>query len=177
MFSASRLCSAEARIHPLAYRFRNADSEPVKGAAQNLANGCAAFWHRASGGNAVVGAFMPYLNRTQDVLRACEAYEADFGQPCRMRDEAFLDQLLPLNEMAVQSLKAAYEDTGWSRSTRELVARTDKAEAEATDALIALRTSGGSNIVPIDWSRVDRSIAALRDTDRADAAVSMEGAA
>jgi hypothetical protein len=166
MPSPTRLASTEARVGALAYAFNNADATQIEAAAANLANGCAAFWHR-SGGNSAPAAFMSYLNRTQDVQRAWEAYQRDFNRPSRMRDEAMLDQLLPLNELAVHSLLDAYAATGWHRSMRELVARTDKAE---------------DVILPLDKDRIEADARATysgasRVAPPADAVRQMEGVA
>lgn len=160
MPSPTRLASTEARVSALAYAFNNADSEPMKAAAENLANGCPAFWHKA-GGNSVPATFITGLNIAQDVKRAWSIWEASFGQPSRMRGEAMLDQLLPLNEMAVHSLLDAYAELDSFRSAKELSARVDRAESEAVDALRKLRADGGNATFPLDWSRVDEAARAV----------------
>jgi hypothetical protein len=92
MPSSFAQAAALSRITALAYSLDNADAPAMDDAATNLANGCPAFWHRATGGNAVVGGFMAHLNRTQDVIRAFKEVEADFGT-CRMGEPRFLDAL------------------------------------------------------------------------------------
>lgn len=157
----TKLASALSRIEALAYRFDNADKLDMPEAAQNLANNCPAFWHRATSGNAAVGGFMFYLNRTQDVVRAWELYEHEFQRQSPMRSEDRLDELLPLNPAAAKSLAAAYKALGWPRREAELIARTDRAEREAEDALRALAASPDTGIIPRDTSRVDAALDAL----------------
>lgn len=135
--------TAKARIAGLAYHFGNADSLAMEAAAKNGANGCAAFWHSASGSNDVVGGFLFYLAQTQDVVRAWEAEEAAFRRPSRMRDEAMLDRLLPLNDAAVRSLALAYRELSTFRT--DLFTRTMDADDAALDALRELRATGGDN--------------------------------
>lgn len=116
------VAAALARIEAYAYAHNNADMT-MRGAAENYANGCAAFWHRAGGSNAVVGSFMHLLNETQDVLRACGKYEATMHSPCRMRQIEFLDFLIPLNRAAADSLGEAYEEVSTFRTANELMDR------------------------------------------------------
>ena len=54
MPSSFAKASALSRISALAYSLDNADALAMDEAAINLANGCPAFWHRATGSNAVV---------------------------------------------------------------------------------------------------------------------------
>lgn len=142
MPSSFAKASALSRISALAYSLDNADAPAMDEAATNLANGCPAFWHRATGGNAVVGSFMVPLNQCQDVTRAWQAVEADFGARCRMREPRFLDALLPLNRAAAKSLAEAYAEASIRRTLSELLHRTDEAEERALDALAQLRRSG-----------------------------------
>lgn len=154
-----------SRIEALAYCFGNADAHDMEAAAANLANNCPAFWHRAAGGNTAVTGFMFFLSRTQDVVRAWELYEHEFQRPSKMRDEAMLDHLLPLNAGAVHSLAAAYVALGSWRPSRELIARTDKAEDAALDALRALRRTQPAPLIDalggLDYSRIDAAARAI----------------
>lgn len=127
--------TAFSRIEALALAFDNADERPMVGAARNLAKGAPAFWHKAGGNNAVVGGFMACVVEHGDVQKAWAAYEADFGQPCPMREPRWLDRLLPLNVGAIVSLQLAYEAIGTFRDGRELVDRTNRAEVDALAAL------------------------------------------
>lgn len=136
--------SALARIEAMAFVFGNADSLAMTAAAQNAANNCPAFWHRASIGNALVGGFMAYLNETQDVQRAWEAYEAAMGTPCRMRNPKYLYELLPLNRAAAKSLSEAYDEVSVFHTESELMSRTYAAETKALAALHELGQSGGT---------------------------------
>jgi hypothetical protein len=161
--TGQKLASSEARVHALEHLFSNGDSVPSKAAAETLTNGCAAFWHRG-GGSSAAAVFIGYLNRHQDVLRACEAYETDFHQTeCALRAEDVLDQLLPLNELAVHSLLDAYAelDDVTFRAAAELFERTDKAEQHAAEEIAALMRSGRVGFFPLDWSRVDEAAVAL----------------
>jgi hypothetical protein len=163
--TSSTVIAATARIDALALAFHNTDAADIRDAASNIANGCPAFWHKASGGNAVVGGFMFYLNRTQDVRRAWVADEAAFQRPSRMRDPALLDRLLPLNVGAIASLAAAYEDLGTFRTHRELLDRVCDAEEYALDALAALRAAPEHPLVTamggIDHGRIAASVEAI----------------
>ncbi len=132
-------------IEALAYCYHNADQLDMEAAAQNLANNCPAFWHRATGGDAVVGGFMFYLNRTQDVVRAWELYEHEFQRPSRMRDAQYLFELLPLNRAAAKSLAKAYDEIGSFATESELMSRTYNAEEKALAALRDLKRSGSTN--------------------------------
>ena len=158
--------AAFSRIHALAYCFNNADLAAMEAAAANLANACPAFWHRAAGGNAVVGGFMAYLNETQDVVRAWRRYGAEFGMACRMREPRFLDALLPLNRAAAQSLAAAYDEVSVLHTIRELMSRTDEAEQQAIEALDRLRRSGEAHplieaLGGLDEARIEAARRAL----------------
>jgi hypothetical protein len=154
-----------SRIEALASCFDNADTHDMAAAAANIANNCPAFWHRAAGGNAAVTGFIFFLNRTQDVVRAWELYEHEFQRPSKMRDEAMLDHLLPLNAGAVHSLAAAYVALGSFRASRDLIARTDKAEGAALDALRALRRTQPAPLIDaiggLDYSRIDAAARAI----------------
>lgn len=145
MPSSFAKAAALSRLTALAYSLNNADAPAMDDAATNLANGCPAFWHRATGGNAVVGGFMATLNRCQDVVRAWRMYETDFGATCRMREPRFLDALLPLNCAAAQSLAAAYDEVSVLCTPSELMRRTDQAEGQALEALAQLRRSGAAH--------------------------------
>lgn len=149
---------ALSRIEALAYRFRNADGPAMEAAAENVANGCPAFWHMSTATGGVSG-LMSHLNATQDVARAWASYEAEWHRPCPVRSEKMLDLLLPLNEGAMHSLLNAYGklDEPSFRTSRELFARVDKADDQALDALRALRKSGGNGIGALDLSRVDEA--------------------
>ncbi len=139
--------NALSRIQALAYCFGNADQLDMEAAAQNLANGAPAFWHRATGGNAVVGGFMFYLNRTQDVIRAWELYEHEFQRPSRMRNPKYLFELLPLNRAAAQSLAKAYDEVSVWHDPSELLSRTLTAEEKALVALQDLKQRGSTSVV------------------------------
>lgn len=157
-----------SRIEALAYVFGNADALAMAPAAQNAANNCPAFWHRATSGNAVVGGFMHYLNETQDVQRAWERFERDFGTPCRMRNAKYLYELLPLNRAAAKSLSEAYDEVSVFHTESELLSRTLLAESRALDTLRDLRNGGFRHPIiealgGIDEERVAASEAALRD--------------
>lgn len=157
-----------SRIEALAYVFGNADSLAMIAAAQNAANNCPAFWHRASGGNAIVGGFMAYLNETQDVQRAWERWEHDFGTKCRMRNPKYLYELLPLNRAAAKSLSEAYDEVSVFHTESELVSRTLMAESRALDTLRDLRNGGFRHpmieaLGGIDEARVAASETALRE--------------
>lgn len=152
----ARMTSAFSRITALAYCFANADQLAMEGAAENIANGCPAFWHKSTSTGGVSG-LMSHLNATQDVQRAWLSYEAEWQRPCPVRAERLLDLLLPLNDGAVHSLADAYAAVGSFRTARELLARVDKAEDKALDALRALRKSGGNGIGALDLSRVDEA--------------------
>ena len=167
--------AAFSRVTALAYSFNNADAPAMEDAATNLANGCPAFWHRATGGNAVVGGFMAPLNQYQDVIRACEAFEADFGAPCRMREPRFLDALLPLNRAAAKSLAAAYDEVSISHTPSELMRRTDEAEDRSIEALAQLRRSGTPHpliaaLGGLDEALIDEAERSILATDAAAAA-------
>jgi hypothetical protein len=166
--------AALSRIAALAYCFDNADAPAMEDAAANLANGCPAFWHRAAGGNAVVGGFIAILNRCQDVGRAARAVEAEFGA-CRMREPRFLDAVLPLNRAAAKSLAAAYEESTVAHPMHELLARTDTAEDEALAALEQLRRSGAPHpligaLGGLDPARVEAAVEATTRKEPAAAA-------
>lgn len=157
-----------SRIEALAYCYGNADSLAMIAAAQNAANNCPAFWHRASSGNAVVGGFMHYLNETQDVQRAWDRWERDFGTPCRMRNPKYLFELLPLNRAAAKSLGEAYDEVSVFHTESELLSRTYAAEGKAIAALEELRASGKSlplieALGGIDSNRVEAAQVALVD--------------
>jgi hypothetical protein len=158
-----------ARIEALAYVFGNADALAMVPAAQNAANNCPAFWHRASSGNAVVGGFMAYLNETQDVQRAWELWERDFGTPCRMRNPKYLFELLPLNRAAAKSLSEAYDEVSVFHTESELLSRTYDAEGKALAAMDELRKSEGSNhplvtaLGGLDHDRIATATTALAD--------------
>ena len=166
----SSITSHLARIEALAFCFDNASTYDMEAAAKNLANNCPAFWHRATSGNAVVGGFLFYLARTQDVIRAWELYEHEFQSTSRMRSEDRLDELLPLNPAAAKSLARAYDELGWPRREAELIARTDKAEAQALDAILAFRRDGVEHPLitamgGIDWRKVHRAERAVSPTN------------
>lgn len=161
----TKTASALSRIEAIAYRFDNADKLDMEATAVNYANNCPAFWHRAAGGNAVVGGFMFYLNRTQDVVRAWELYEHEFQRPSKMRSEDYLDELLPLNPAAAKSLANAYKALGWPRREAELIARTDRAERDAGEALRALAASLDNGVLPRDTARVDAALEALNRSE------------
>lgn len=166
--------AALSRISALGYCFDNADAPAMGDAAANLANGCPAFWHRAAGSNAVVGGFMAYLNRSQDVIRAARAVEADFGA-CRMRAPRFLDALLPLNRAAANSLAAVYDEVSVLHTARELLDRTDRAEEEALAAISQLRRSGAMHplltaLGGLDTARLEAAAAAIGGSDKTVAA-------
>lgn len=161
--------SALSRIEALAFAFGNADSLTMKAAAQNAANNCPAFWHRAGGSNDLVGSFMHYLNQTQDVLRAIAAYEAAYGPERGLHETALLDYLLPLNREAAKSLAEAYEEASTFRTFGELLSRTYRAEDRALEALGALRRNGGTKPAVLDHARVAASEAAIADHREANA--------
>ena len=174
MAGAFAQTAALSRIAALAYCFDNADAPAMVDAAVNLANNCPAFWHRATGGNAVVGGFMASLNRCQDVGRAVNAFEAEFGA-CRMREARFLDALLPLNRAAAKSLAAAYEESTLAHPMSELLARTETAEDQALAALERLRRSGPPHplldvLGGLDPARVEAAVEATRRKETAAAA-------
>jgi hypothetical protein len=174
MPSSFAQAAALSRVTALAYSLDNADAPAMDDAATNLANGCPAFWHRATGGNAVAGGFMAYLNRTQDVIRAFKAVEADFGT-CRMREPRFRDALLPLNRAAAQSLAAAYDEVSVVRTPSELMRRTSEAEDQALAALAQLRRSETAHpllaaLGGLDESRIEAAERAVGATEASVAA-------
>jgi hypothetical protein len=171
MPSSFAKAAALSRLTALAYCLNNADAPAMDGAATNLANGCPAFWHKASGGNAVVGGFMATLNQCQDVVRAWQIYEADFGAPARMREPRFLDALLPLNRAAAHSLAAAYDEVSVVCTPSELMRRTDEAEDQALAALARLRRSETAHpliaaLGGLDEDRIEEAERAVADPER-----------
>jgi hypothetical protein len=167
MPSTFNTAAALSRIEALAYCFSNADARAMEEAAANLANNCPAFWHRATGGNAVVGGFMFYLNKAQDVARAWGLYEAEFHTDSRMRKARLLDELLPLNRAAAESLADAYEEAApvTFRTPSELLSRTYHCEGEALAALRKLGDKAPSPLIEalggLDYSRIDDAARAL----------------
>ncbi len=55
MPSPTKTASALSRITALAYCYANADQLAMEGAAENLANGCPAFWHKSTSTGGVSG--------------------------------------------------------------------------------------------------------------------------
>ena len=108
--------SALSRIRAIAAQFGNADGIAMDFAAANLANNCPAFWSQATSGNSPAGMLVLYVNEHQDVVRGLDAFERDFAHASRstLRDNRFLDTLLPLNAAAAKSLAKAYDDIGTS---------------------------------------------------------------
>lgn len=166
MTDPAKLSSATARIEAIAMAYGNADARPMEMAAANVANNCPAFWHRASGSNDVMGVFIGYLNEAQDVRRAWDMFATEFPAAAnRVRNEAILDKLLPLNLAAAASLAEAYDEISTFRLTSELMARTYRADEAALAALADLKARDVHPLFGIDHGRIAASEEAIREAN------------
>lgn len=98
-------------------------------AIANLIAGKPAFWSTCGNSNQPGGTMLDAANRLASVEEAQNDIEAHFARHGRdVRDEKWMDDLLPLNHAAVMNLMRAYQAVGTFRTREELYARTERFE-------------------------------------------------
>lgn len=112
------------RIEALVAELRNPDTFSASDAADRLMAGEAAFWRRTDYSDQFTGMVCSAANRCgdlQEALTACYWRAADDRVA-----EAMLDEMIPLGQIAVRQLDAAYRMLGTFRSFADLVSREAK---------------------------------------------------
>lgn len=109
--------------------FKSRDGVTEEYAANNLAQFKPAFCWLNGYSNMPASSFAAAVNRLADIEKAQEELEPYFSMNGRdVRDEQWLDNLLPLNRPAMLNLMRAYQGIGISVTLEELQARTESVE-------------------------------------------------